>query len=90
LIYKRFNEIEGFSCTKPKGAFYAFPKIELDIEDDRKFIFDILHKKQILAVFGTGFGYPRPDHFRIVFLPTLETLEESLNKLEEYVKENFK
>ncbi|MEE9323296.1 MAG: aminotransferase class I/II-fold pyridoxal phosphate-dependent enzyme [Candidatus Aenigmarchaeota archaeon] len=90
LIYKRFNEIEGFSCTKPKGAFYAFPKIEFDIEDDRKFIFDILHKKQILAVFGTGFGYPKPDHFRIVFLPPLEILEESLNKLEEYVKENFK
>ncbi len=90
LIYKRFNEIDGFSCTKPKGAFYAFPKIELDVKDDKKFIFDILYKKHILAVFGTGFGYPRPDHFRIVFLPPIETLDESLDKLEEYAKENFK
>lgn len=90
LLYKRLNEIKGFSCVKPKGAFYAFPKIELDIDDDKKFILDILYKKQILAVFGTGFGYPRPDHFRIVFLPPLETLEESFNKLEEYVKENYK
>ncbi len=90
LIYKRFNEIEGFSCTKPRGAFYAFPKIELDVDNDKKFILDLLYKKHILAVFGTGFGYPKPDHFRIVFLPPLEILEESFNKLEEYVKENYK
>ena len=90
LIYKRFNEIDGFSCAKPKGAFYAFPKIELDIKDDKEFIMDVLYKKHILAVFGTGFGYPKPDHFRIVFLPPMDVLEESLNKLEEYVKENYK
>ncbi len=90
LIYKRLNEIEGFSCAKPKGAFYAFPKFELPgVSDDRKFVMDILYKKQILAVFGTGFGYERPDHFRIVFLPPLEVLGEALDKLEEYVKENF-
>jgi alanine-synthesizing transaminase len=90
LIYKRFNEIDGFSCAKPKGAFYAFPKIEIpSVKDDRKFIMDILYKKQILAVFGTGFGYAHPDHFRIVFLPPMNVLEESLNKLEEYVKENY-
>lgn len=91
LIYKRLNEIEGFSCVKPKGTFYAFPKIELpNVTDDRKFVMDVLHKKQILAVFGTGFGYERPDHFRIVFLPQISVLEESLDKLEEYVKENYK
>jgi alanine-synthesizing transaminase len=90
LIHKRFNEIDGFSCTKPKGAFYAFPKIELDIKDDRQFIMDVLYKKHILAVFGSGFGYPKPDHFRIVFLPPMNVLEESLDKLEEYVKENYK
>ena len=90
LIHKRFNEIDGFSCTKPKGAFYAFPKIELDIKDDKQFIMDVLYKKHILAVFGSGFGYPKPDHFRIVFLPPMNVLEESLDKLEEYVKENYK
>jgi len=90
LLYKRLNEIEGFSCVKPKGAFYAFPKIELDIKDDKEFVLDLLRKKYILTVFGTGFGYPKPDHFRIVFLPPLEILEESMNKLEEYVKEKYK
>ncbi len=90
LLNKRLNEIEGFSCVKPKGAFYAFPKFDLGVKDDKKFVMDLLYQKQILAVFGTGFGYPKPDHMRIVFLPPIETLEESFNKLEEYVKENYK
>ncbi|MFH1237402.1 MAG: alanine aminotransferase, partial [Candidatus Aenigmatarchaeota archaeon] len=58
-------------------------------KDDKEFIMDVLYKKHILAVFGSGFGYPKPDHFRIVFLPPMSVLEESLNKLEEYVKENY-
>lgn len=87
LLYKRLNEIEGFSCVKPKGAFYAFPKFDLPIDDDKKFIYDLLNKKHILAVFGTGFGYPKPDHFRTVFLAQLDVLEEAFNKLEEYAKE---
>jgi alanine-synthesizing transaminase len=76
--------------VKPKGAFYAFPKFDLGVKDDKKFVLDLLYKKQILTVFGTGFGYPKPDHLRIVFLPPIEVLEEAFNKLEEYVKENYK
>jgi len=90
LLYKRLNEIEGFSCVKPKGAFYAFPRFDLGVRDDKKFVIDLLYKKQILTVFGTGFGYPKPDHMRIVFLPPIETLEEAFDKLEEYVKENYR
>jgi alanine-synthesizing transaminase len=90
LTYKRLNEIKGFSCVKPKGAFYAFPKIELDVKSDFEFVMDVLHKKHILLVHGTGFGYERPDHFRIVFLPPPETLSEAYDRLEEYVKENYK
>lgn len=90
LLHKRLNEIEGFSCVKPKGAFYAFPRFDLGVKDDKKFVLDILNKKQILTVFGTGFGYPEPDHMRMVFLPPMETLSESFDKLEEYVKERNK
>ncbi len=88
ITYKRLNEIEGFSCVKPKGTFYAFPRIEFDVKDDKKFVLDVLYKKQILLVHGTGFGYEKPDHFRIVFLPQPEILKEAYDKLEEYVKEN--
>ncbi|MFC2144025.1 aminotransferase class I/II-fold pyridoxal phosphate-dependent enzyme [Candidatus Aenigmatarchaeota archaeon] len=88
LTYKRLNEIEGMSVNKPKGAFYAFPKFDFKVEDDMKLIMDILHKKHVLMVPGSGFGWDKPDHFRIVFLPQLEVLSESYNKLEEYIKEN--
>ncbi len=90
LTYKRLNEIEGMSVTKPKGAFYAFPRMKFEVEDDMKLIMDVLHKKHVLMVPGSGFGWEKPDHFRIVFLPQPEVLSEAYNKLEEYVKENVK
>jgi alanine-synthesizing transaminase len=88
LTYKRLNDIEGLSVTKPKGAFYAFPKIDFPVEDDMKLILDILHKKHVLMVPGSGFGWDKPDHFRIAFLPQPQVLSEAYNKLEEYFKEN--
>ena len=89
LTFKRLNEVEGMSVVKPRGAFYAFPKMELEVEDDMKLIMDILHKKRVLLVPGTGFGWETPDHFRIVFLPTPDILSEAYDRLEEYVKENL-
>ena len=87
IIYKSLNEIDGMSCVKPKGAFYAFPKIEKEITDDKKWVIDLLHKKHILVVHGTGFGYPTPDHFRAVFLAQPEQLEEACRKIGEFVNE---
>ena len=89
LTYKRLNEIEGLSLVKPKGAFYAFPKLDYEIENDMKFVLDLLYKKQILVVPGTGFAHHKPDHFRLVFLPQKEVLGEAYNKLEEYILENL-
>ncbi|MCD6591379.1 MAG: aminotransferase class I/II-fold pyridoxal phosphate-dependent enzyme [Candidatus Aenigmarchaeota archaeon] len=86
LLHKRLNEIDGISCVKPRGAFYAFPKIEVDVKDDKEFVLGLLREKYVLTVFGTGFGYPKPDHFRIVFLPPLDILEEAFNKIEEYIR----
>ncbi len=86
--WKRLNEIDGISCTKPEAAFYAFPKINLGNKwkDDKEFVLGLLKSKGVLVVFGSGFDpvYGK-DHFRMVFLPPLEILEEAINKLEEYV-----
>jgi alanine-synthesizing transaminase len=86
FTYKRLNEIEGLSCVKPKAAFYAFPKIEIGIED-KKFVMEFLQKKHVLTVYGTGFDYEKPDHFRIVFLPDMKTLRLAYKRLEEYMNE---
>ena len=80
-IYKVLNDIPGISVVKPKAAFYAFPKIDIkrfNILDDEKFALDFLKEKKVLIVHGGGFNWKQPDHFRIVYLPRIEILEESL------------
>ncbi|UCB58581.1 MAG: aminotransferase class I/II-fold pyridoxal phosphate-dependent enzyme [Thermoplasmatales archaeon] len=92
--YKRLNEIEGISTAKPQGAFYIFPKIDAMEsgvwKSDKEFVLDLLHEKHVLVVHGSGFcsTYGK-DHFRAVILPTIEILEESFNKLEDFLKERI-
>ncbi len=86
---KRLNEIEGIECQVPEGAFYAFPKINLQRwKDDKEFIIDLLNKKQVLFVYGSGFGAKYGSwHFRVVYLASIPTLEQAFDKLEEFMKE---
>ena len=85
IIYERLNRIPGISCVKPKVAFYAFPKI--DVEDDKEFVIDFLEKEKVLFVYGSGFGQkPDTKHFRIVFAASDEALNEAMDRLERYMK----
>ena len=87
-VYKVLNDIPGISVVKPKAAFYAFPKIDIkrfNILDDEKFALDFLKEKKFLIVHGGGFNWKQPDHFRIVYLPRIEILEESLNNLRDFL-----
>ena len=87
LVVKRLNQMPGISCSNPKGAFYAFPKIEGNrFVSDKEFVIKLLESKGVLTVHGSGFGeqYGR-DHFRLVFLPSLDVLDSALNKIEEFV-----
>lgn len=89
-VWQRLNEIEGISCVKPKGAFYAFPKIDtkkFNIKNDEKFVLDFLAQQRVLLVHGTGFNLKEPDHFRIVFLPIVEELTLALDRLDVFLKE---
>lgn len=88
FIYEALNSIPGVSATKPKGAFYIFPKLDtkkFNITDDEKFSLDLLREKHILVTCGTGFNWHKPDHFRIVFLPDRRTLGTAVDKLEEFL-----
>ena len=88
FIYKTLNDIPGISVVKPKAAFYAFTKIDtkrFNITNDEKFALDFLREKKVLIVHGGGFNWKQPDHFRIVYLPRIEVLEESLNNLRDFL-----
>lgn len=85
FIYKALNDIPGVTAVKPKAAFYIFPKLDVErfnITNDEQFALDFLKEQKILINHGTAFNYPTPDHFRIVYLPRKEVLEEAMNKLE--------
>lgn len=84
---KRLNGIHGLSCSIPKGAFYAFPKIENSkYKSDKEFVLDLLKSTGVLTVHGSGFGTQYGSgHFRMVFLPEIPILEQALDKIEQFV-----
>ena len=88
FIYNALKDIPGISVVKPKAAFYIFPKIDTkmyNITNDEQFALDLLHDKKILITRGGGFNWPNPDHFRIVYLPRVEVLEEATGKLKDFL-----
>jgi len=89
LVVKRLNSMPGLSCTNPKGAFYAFPKIEQNkFDSDKEFVMELLNSKGVLTVHGSGFGRQYGSgHFRLVFLPNLNVLDSALDKIEEFVSQ---
>jgi alanine-synthesizing transaminase len=87
--WQRLNQMPGISCVKPKGAFYMFPKIDTHmyrVDNDQQFVLDLLRQQHLLIVQGSGFNWPHPDHFRIVFLPTVDELVVALDKLEKFLE----
>ena len=89
LVIKRLNSIPGLSCSNPKGAFYAFPKIETNrYSSDKEFVLKLLETKGVLTVYGSGFGTKYGSgYFRMVFLPSLQTLDSALNKIEDFMSQ---
>jgi len=88
FIYNAVNDIPGMSAVKPEAAFYIFPKLDVkkfDIRDDERFVLDLLKEKKILLTHGGGFHWEQPDHFRIVYLPDLDTLETAMTEMKDFL-----
>ena len=87
LTFDRINNIPGLSCVKPQGALYLFPKFDrkyYPFERDLDLVSQLLIEEKVLVVQGTGFNWIEPDHFRIVFLPYLDDLNEALDRMERF------
>jgi alanine-synthesizing transaminase len=87
IAYDALNSIPGISCTKPMGALYCFPKIDIkrfNIHNDERMVLDLLEQQKILVVHGTAFNWAQPDHFRVVFLPRPEDLTLALDKMGQF------
>ena len=86
-IYEAICDIPGLSAVKPDAAFYIFPKMDVkkfNIIDDERFALDLLKEKQILITHGGGFHWTNPDHFRIVYLPDVNMIEEAAVKMKDF------
>ncbi|PTQ81463.1 alanine-synthesizing transaminase [Nitrosospira multiformis] len=84
LAWKLLTEIPGVSCYKPRAAMYLFPRLDpaiYPIEDDEQFVLDLLLEEKVLLVQGSGFNWPYPDHFRVVFLPNSDDLTEAISRV---------
>ena len=89
LAYKLLTAIPGVTCVKPKAALYLFPRLDPEmypIEDDQKFILELLEAEKVLVVQGSGFNWPHPDHLRIVFLPNADDLEEAISRIARFLE----
>src|SRR3954447_3593970 len=88
VAWEMLNQIPGVSVTKPEGALYLFPRLDPkvhDIRDDERFALDLLRDQKMLVVQGTGFNWATPDHFRLVFLPRVEDIEDAVGRLEKFL-----
>ncbi|MGM8932245.1 pyridoxal phosphate-dependent aminotransferase [Salinicola halophyticus] len=88
VVYEKLNAIPGVSCVKPKGALYAFPRLDPEIypiHDDAQMVLDLLLQERILLVQGTAFNWPTPDHVRIVTLPWADQLGDAIDRFARFL-----
>jgi alanine-synthesizing transaminase len=89
LAYDLITRIPGVTCVKPKAALYLFPRLDAKlypIQNDQRFILELLEEQKVLVVQGTGFNWPRPDHFRVVFLPNADDLTDAIGRLGRFLE----
>ena len=89
IAHELLTAIPGVSCVKPKATLYMFPRLDpilYPIEDDQAFIQELLMEERVLLVQGTGFNWPNPNHFRLVFLPYEDDLREAIGRLARFLE----
>jgi len=89
LAWKLITGIPGVSCVKPKAALYLFPRLDprlYPIKNDQEFVLELLEEEKVLVVQGSGFNWPQPDHFRLVFLPNSDDLTEAIGRIARFLE----
>jgi alanine-synthesizing transaminase len=88
LAHELLSQIPGVSVVKPKAALYMFPRLDpkmYPIVDDQQFAYELLAEEKVLIVQGTGFNWPQPDHFRLVFLPNSDDLHDAIGRIARFL-----
>ena len=84
------NSTPRASCVSPRGAFYAYPRIDIP-EGDDVFVKELILQKHVMVVHGSGFGQkPGTQHFRIVFLPDEKTLSSAYAAIAAFINSRYR
>jgi alanine-synthesizing transaminase len=86
--WRMMNEIPGVDCFKPAGALYLFPRLDPDVHkiaDDERMVIDLLEQQDLLLSHGTGFNLPTADHLRLVFLASVDVLDDAIGRLARFL-----
>lgn len=86
LVYKRLNEIDGFKCNLPKGAFYVFPNIKQFKMSSEDFSDFLAKEAYVTTVPGVSFGSLGEGYLRISYAAAYNQLEKALERIEKAVK----
>jgi len=86
FVSRRLNEIEGFSCALPKGAFYMFPNVKAFNMSSEEFAQFLLKEAHVATVPGSAFGSYGEGYIRISYAAAYEQLEEAFNRIEKAVR----
>nr|QLG20354.1 alanine transaminase [uncultured bacterium]QLG20478.1 alanine transaminase [uncultured bacterium] len=88
IAHDLITAIPGVTCVKPQASLYMFPRLDpkiYPITDDQEFISELLVAEKVLLVQGSGFNWPYPDHFRLVFLPHEDDLREAIGRIARFL-----
>ena len=85
------NNIDGLSVVEPSGAFYIFPRLDVNIGlDDREFVLRLLREYHVFVVYGSGFGEYGRGHIRIVTLPPIDIIDEAMDRISRFINSLLK
>ncbi len=90
LAWDMLSALPGVSCVRPQAALYCFPRLDpkmYPISNDQQFILELLEAERVLLVQGSGFNWPSPDHFRVVFLPNVDDLTEAIGRIARFLEQ---
>ena len=88
IAYDMLTSMPGVNCVKPQAALYLFPRLDpkmYPIHNDQEFVLHLLEMEKVLVVQGSGFNWPQPDHFRAVFLPNVDDLQDAMQRIERFL-----
>jgi len=84
LIVDGFNRL-GLTCFEPRGAFYAFPSIDITGMTDEEFCEALLQEERVALIPGSAFGASGQGFVRAAYAQSHENIEEALRRIEKFL-----